>query len=191
MEQVPASFKWFNRVVIGLYRLGFGALLSGPRMGYIMVLTTIGRKSGQKRRTPVNYAWDGTSSVYCLAGRGHRSDWYRNLLAKPYAEVWIDGDWWTATAREVTDPDEWLDAYRRVLIASGFAAERYLDINPREASDDELRAHGEGTPVMRVKLESALYGSGGPGGLRWVWQLGLALAVIGLLFGQRGTRHVR
>ena len=61
--------------------------------GQIMVLTHTGRKSGLRRRTPVNYALvDG--EVYCTAGFGQISDWYRNILANPQVEVWLPDGWW-------------------------------------------------------------------------------------------------
>ena len=78
--RLRTGFKYFNRYMLLLWRLGLGRWISSwPSVGgRIMVLTTIGRKSGRPRRTPLNYAIvDG--KVYCAAGFGSISDWYRNI----------------------------------------------------------------------------------------------------------------
>ncbi len=173
----PASFKQLNKVMVALYRLGLGPFISNPQTGYIMVLTTIGRKTGRKRRTPVNYAIvDG--DVYCTTGFGVTSDWYRNLKANPQVEVWLDGHWWAGTAEEVTDLAEWLPLYRLILINSGFAAKTFAGIDPATITNDELREVGAGQPVIRIRIERKLRGPGGPGELVWVWPL-LAAAWLG------------
>jgi hypothetical protein len=50
----------------------------------------------------VNYAIvDG--EVYCTAGFGAVSDWYRNIRTNPEVEVWLPDGWWAGVAEEVTD----------------------------------------------------------------------------------------
>jgi hypothetical protein len=79
------AFRVLNRYfMVPLFRSGLGAWVVSPWAGYIMVLTTIGHKSGQPRHTPVNYALvDG--DVCCLAGFGSAAHWARNLAAAPEA----------------------------------------------------------------------------------------------------------
>jgi len=174
----PSTFKRFNLVMVTLYRLGLGSLLSNPQTGYIMVLTTTGRKTGRRHRTPVNYAiLDG--DIYCTAGFGVTSDWYRNLKANPQVEVWLGRRWWVGTAEEVTDPAEWLPLYRLILVNSGFAAPLFTGIDPATISNQALRQAGAGQPVIRIRVERELHGPGGPGDLKWIWPLALA-AWLGL-----------
>lgn len=182
----PSSFKGLNKVMIMLHRLGLGPYISNPQTGYIMVLTTIGRKSGQKRRTPVNYAMvDG--DIYCTAAFGKTSDWYHNLKATPQVEVWLGKHWWAGEAEEVTDRAEWLPIYRLILINSGFAAKTFLGIDPSTISNDALREVGAGQPVIRIRVERELSGPDGPGDLAWVWPLAVA-ALLGWRWLRRRIR---
>jgi deazaflavin-dependent oxidoreductase (nitroreductase family) len=171
------TFKQLNKLMLLEWRLGLGPWMNQypETVGRIMVLTTTGRKSGLKRRTPVNYArMDG--DVYCLAGFGKVADWYRNLQANPAVEVWLPDGWWAGHAEEVTDPEERLPILRQVAINSGFAAEAFAGLNPRTISDEALREMAAGWPVIRIRLEQALSGPGGPGDLAWVWPVaGVAL----------------
>jgi deazaflavin-dependent oxidoreductase (nitroreductase family) len=178
MTEIPSYFKYLNKMMILAFRLGLGSYISNDQVGHIMVLITTGRKSGHKRLAPVNYAWDGPNAVYCVPAHA-KSAWLANLQSDPNGEVWIGDEWWTARAEIVTSPDVWVRAYREVLVHSGFAAGQYLGLDPHTVSDDELRAVGEGIPVVRLLLETRLYGPGGPGDLRWVWPL----VVIGILIG--------
>ena len=92
MRQV---FKYLNRFMVFMFRLGLGRWLQfWPRVtGQILVLTHTGRKTGLTRRTPLNFAFvDG--DLYVLAGFGSVSDWYRNVKARPQVEVWLPGGWW-------------------------------------------------------------------------------------------------
>ena len=72
-------FKMLNRYfMVPAFRLGLGFLVGTPFGGYIMVLRTVGRKTGKIRSTPVNYAiLDG--HIYCLSGFGAGAHWVRNL----------------------------------------------------------------------------------------------------------------
>ena len=87
-----------------------------------MVITHTGRKSGLRRRTPVNYAIIN-GDIYCAAGFGAVADWYRNLLADPHVEVWLPDGWWAGSQRcDDLPAEQRLPVLRQVLINSGFAA---------------------------------------------------------------------
>jgi deazaflavin-dependent oxidoreductase (nitroreductase family) len=123
METLRQMFKYFNRFMPLMWRLGLGSWVNlWPKGGgQILVLTTIGRKSALRRRTPINYAMvDG--ELYCTAGFGQTSDWYRNLKANSEVEVWLPDGWSAGVAEEVDDPQLRLLLMRQVLIGSGFAA---------------------------------------------------------------------
>lgn len=168
MRQV---FRKFNRFMLWMWDLGLGPWVSfyPPVSGQIMVLSHRGRKSGQLRRTPVNFAFvDG--ELYCVAGFGGISDWYRNLKANPATEVWLPEGWWEATAEEVIGAPNRLDLIRAVLIGSGFAT-AFAGIDPYTVSDEDLDKETRDYRIMRIKRGAARTGSGGPGRLAWVWPL--------------------
>jgi deazaflavin-dependent oxidoreductase (nitroreductase family) len=151
-----------------------------------MVITQRGRKTGLLRRTPVNYAIvDG--ELYCTAGYGRRSDWFRNLQANPQVQVWLPDGWWAGTAEEIIDPQLRLPLLRQVLIASGFAA--YLaGINPHRLSDQELEAATRDYCLIHIRRTAPLTGPGGPGDLWWVWPTATFVLLGALLFRRRGSR---
>ena len=81
-------FRALNRVIEPLVRKGLGS----PRLvptGFV-VLETLGRVSKRWRRTPLAATRLGR---YVLVStlRGRRSQWIRNLQAKPQARLWLGG----------------------------------------------------------------------------------------------------
>lgn len=73
----------------------------------ILVLTTIGRRSGKQRSTPVGFLpyRDGFALLASNAGSDHPPAWSRNLQDNPEAEVLVDRQRLAVTARDA-DPDE-------------------------------------------------------------------------------------
>jgi deazaflavin-dependent oxidoreductase (nitroreductase family) len=174
-----------------VWRLGLGGWVNAwPEWGgRIMVLTHLGRRSGLRRRTPVNYALlDG--EVYCVAGFGSASDWYRNLRAHPQVEVWLPEGWWAGRAEDVSADPQRLKILRQVLIASGFAA-RLAGIDAHTLPDAELDALTAKYRLIRVQRAEARTGPGGPGDLAWVWPLAVMLLVPLLLLRPRAPRRGR
>jgi deazaflavin-dependent oxidoreductase (nitroreductase family) len=57
----------------------------------VISLETIGRRSGVEHRVPV-MAMAAGEYVIVATVRGRRSDWFRNLEAKPEARYWLDGE---------------------------------------------------------------------------------------------------
>ena len=186
-EQLRQGFKYFNRFMLLMWRLGLGPLLNmGPVMaGRYMVITHMGRKSGLKRRTPVNYALVD-DEVYCMAGFGAASDWYRNIIANPQVEVWLPDGWYAGIAEEVTHPEARLPLLREVLIGSGFAAYA-AGLDPRQMSDKELDAATKDYPLIHIRRVAARTGRDGPGDLVWVWPL-VVLSLLPLVLLRRSKR---
>ena len=185
------GFKVFNRSMLLMWRLGLGGWVNfwPSGVGRIMVLAHTGRKTGLRRRTPVNYAVvDG--DLYCTAGFGAASDWYRNIMAHPQVEVWLPDGWWTGTAEDVTGVANALDLLRQVLIASAFAG-RAAGLNPHTMPDEELAAVTAAYRLVRIRRTAARTGPGGPGDLAWVWPvlvMALALAMALQLRRQSKSR---
>jgi len=74
----------------------------GPR-GVVLLLTTIGRKSGQPRVTPLQYEeLDGV--IYVAAARGQHADWFRNAQAHPRVKVQIADRVFEGQAEAVVAP---------------------------------------------------------------------------------------
>jgi deazaflavin-dependent oxidoreductase (nitroreductase family) len=182
------GFKYFNRFMLLLWRLGFGRWLNGwPSVGgRLMVLTTIGRKSGTPRRTPLNYALvDG--AIYCTAGFGSISDWYRNIRANPAVELWLPDGWWLGEAHEVGDDPARLALLREVLIGSGIVAP-LAGVNPHALSDDALAAATADYHLIRIDRAAARTGPDGPDDLAWIWPLSTVAALSLLMYARRRRR---
>jgi deazaflavin-dependent oxidoreductase (nitroreductase family) len=66
-----------------------------------LLLTTIGRRSGQPHTTPLIYGQDGDRYlvVGSRGGAPEHPQWYRNLLAQPRVQVQVLGDRFQAHAR--------------------------------------------------------------------------------------------
>jgi deazaflavin-dependent oxidoreductase (nitroreductase family) len=168
-----------------LWRLGLGRYFAGSRSGYILVLGTTGRKSGQRRLVPLNFAEDG-NAVYCVAGFGKRTHWLLNLEADPSCELWLpDGRRVGGHAELVTDEATRIEMLRKLLVRAGFAtglAEPGLD--PMSDPDDVIaelgERYGQRYEVVAIELEEPITGPGGPGDLRWVWPVAAGALVIGL-----------
>jgi deazaflavin-dependent oxidoreductase (nitroreductase family) len=83
------------------------SIVGGPGPLPTLLLTTVGRKSGEERIMPLLYGKvDGGYAVVASKGgaRQHPA-WYLNLLARPAVRVQIANDRFDATAR-VVDGDE-------------------------------------------------------------------------------------
>jgi len=169
-ERLRQGFKYFNIFMVGMWRLGFGRWFDRKEFsGQIMVLTQTGRKSGARRRTPVNYAFvDG--ELYCMAGFGAEADWFRNIVANPEVEVWLPEGWWAGLAEDVSTSDTRLLIMRQVLIASGFAA-RLAGLDPERMTNEEIASATANYCLVHIKRTRACTGPGGPGDLAWVWPL--------------------
>ena len=90
--------------MVAMWRLGLGRWMNvwPAGSGRIFVLGHTGRRTGSRRWTPLNYAIvDG--ELYCTAGFGTGSDWYRNVKAEPRVEVWTPGERWVGIVEDVSD----------------------------------------------------------------------------------------
>lgn len=92
---------WVYRATKG--RVGGRFLRGAP----VALLTTIGRKSGERRVAPLIYGRDG-DRVLLIASKGgmdHHPRWYHNLVANPEVEVQIGAEVRRMTAHTAT-PEE-------------------------------------------------------------------------------------
>ena len=72
-----------------------------------LVLTTTGRRSGDKRRNALIYGTDGDDYVVVASKGGHKNHplWYLNLVADPNVQVQVLEERFKARAR-VASPEE-------------------------------------------------------------------------------------
>lgn len=97
---------------------------SGPRPP-VLLLETIGRRSGALRTTPLIYVTDGDDLVVIAANAGHPSHpaWWLNLVANPHATVRIGGRRRTVVAATVEGPRR--DALWRRFLATYRGLDEY------------------------------------------------------------------
>lgn len=98
----------------------------------LILLTTTGAKTGQRRIIPLMYVSDG-DRVLAIASKGGSPKhplWYHNLLAHPEVTVEVGSEKFEATARVLTG-DEREQAFAKAAEAFPFYAE-YQKKAPRE-----------------------------------------------------------
>jgi deazaflavin-dependent oxidoreductase (nitroreductase family) len=96
------GFRILGGVHKCVYRLTGGKI--GGRIGKlpVLLLTTIGRKSGQPRTQPLAYtrAGDGYAVIASKGGAHQHPLWYLNLHANPLAEVTVGRETREVRARD-------------------------------------------------------------------------------------------
>lgn len=94
--------SWVN---VWVYRLSGGWLGGRFRGGApVLLLTTVGRRSGVQRIAPLLYLRDGENLVVVASkgGMSHHPLWYRNLEANPRVEVEVGRERRPMLARRAT-----------------------------------------------------------------------------------------
>jgi deazaflavin-dependent oxidoreductase (nitroreductase family) len=94
--------KWFMKINRLLLRLSRGKIASKLGTQTILVLHTIGRKSGQDRAIPIAYFnYEGRYLIVASNwGKDSQADWYLNLRSDPRARLEIDGKHISVVAHE-------------------------------------------------------------------------------------------
>ncbi len=94
--------KWFMAINALLLRLSRGRIGSKLGKQTILILHTVGRKSGQERKTPIAYfAYEARYLIVASNwGRDKNADWYLNLKKDPHAKLEINGRIISVVARE-------------------------------------------------------------------------------------------
>ncbi|WP_131785400.1 nitroreductase family deazaflavin-dependent oxidoreductase [Protofrankia symbiont of Coriaria ruscifolia] len=101
--------KGFNRALITEYRANNGTLTTTLPEAALLLLTTVGTRSGRPHTTPLGYILDGSPDrivVFAsnLASAAH-PDWYRNLVANPRVTVELGADRFDAAASTTAGPE--------------------------------------------------------------------------------------
>jgi deazaflavin-dependent oxidoreductase (nitroreductase family) len=100
--------KWMSRVNTLAYKVSGGRVGGTFLQGApVALLTTIGRKSGEPRVSPLLFLRDG-DRVVLVASQGGRTNnpmWYLNLRANPKVTVQIKKEVLQLTARDATEAE--------------------------------------------------------------------------------------
>jgi deazaflavin-dependent oxidoreductase (nitroreductase family) len=100
MTDTAEMLAW-NDAIIGDMRSHGGTVTQGPMAGAaLLILTTVGAKSGDVRATPLAYTRDGDRLVVVASNRGYHTHpaWYANLLHQPEVRVEVGGEAFPARA---------------------------------------------------------------------------------------------
>jgi hypothetical protein len=169
MPALRGFFRILNRFfMVPVFRLGLGSLLVNPLTGYIMVLRTIGHRTGKIRYVPVNYALEG-GCIYCFVGIGNASHWYRNLRKNPGVDAMLPGGAVFGRAETVSDAADNLRLVRAIFRNAGFAG-FFEGVNPHTCSDERLAEAIKDGILVRIRPEGPGAGAADPGG--WAWMTG-------------------
>jgi F420H(2)-dependent quinone reductase len=113
-----SGLKAVGRLNVPLYRMTRGLLFGRLSGNPVLLLTTTGRRSGERRTAPLLYMRDGERLVVIgsNAGNRHTPAWALNLIANPLAEVELRGERRRVRAQLVSDPERsqlWRQMTRR------------------------------------------------------------------------------
>ena len=89
----------------------------------MLLLTSIGRRSGRDHTVPLLYLMDGDDAIVIASwgGREEHPHWYLNLVADPSVEVQIRSRRFAATARTLDGEERALWWDRAVAAYEGYA----------------------------------------------------------------------
>lgn len=94
--------RTLNARMVARYRRGIGP------MGVVLLLTTIGRKSGLPRVTPLQFE-EVAGDYYVASARGQEADWFKNIRANPQVSIQIRDRQFNALAEVVVAPAQIAD----------------------------------------------------------------------------------
>ena len=100
----------------GIYRATGGKLLGRMGKSPILLLNTVGRKTGRQRTAPLLYVMDGEDFVIIASkgGAPTHPEWYLNLRANPDATVEV-GDREVRVRAEEADPEEKAGLWQKMV----------------------------------------------------------------------------
>jgi deazaflavin-dependent oxidoreductase (nitroreductase family) len=112
----------YDHQIVNEFRAN-GGKVGGYFEGRDMVLlTTIGRESGEPRLVPLVYFRDGDKLLVVASAGGAPAhpDWYHNLRENPEVTVEVGSETWPAQAEILQEPERSEKFAEIVLVAPGF-----------------------------------------------------------------------
>ena len=113
----------WNKAVIDEFRANAGKVGGMFEGRTLLLLHTVGAKSGQERINPVACVKDGDRLVIIASkgGAPTNPDWYHNILANPKVTVEVGTDQFQASAAVASEPDRTRLYQKMVEVMPGFA----------------------------------------------------------------------
>lgn len=107
IRDIESTLNPFVALQVFLYRLTGGKIGGTFRGAPILLLTTIGRKTGKKRTTPLLYVSDGNNLTVVASNGGRPQDpsWFFNLKKNPEAEIQIKKNQSKVRAKQASPED--------------------------------------------------------------------------------------
>ncbi len=97
----------FNKPVIDEFRANGGKVGGDWKNAPLMLLTTVGAKTGTKRTVPLVHTRDGDRVIIIasFAGAAHHPPWFHNVSKNPDVVVELPGDTFEAHASVLDEPE--------------------------------------------------------------------------------------
>ncbi|MBF6414584.1 nitroreductase family deazaflavin-dependent oxidoreductase [Nocardia cyriacigeorgica] len=113
----PVS-RWFQKKMNARTAAKMRRKASGKVMGMnVLILHTVGRRSGQRRETPLAWFGDGDAKLVVASGGGSvNPDWYANLAAHPdQVTIELPGEGTVDVIPQTLDGTDREDAWKRIV----------------------------------------------------------------------------
>lgn len=109
------ALKAYGKLNVPLYRATRGRLFGQIAGTPVLLLTTVGRRSGRPRTVPVVYLADGERMIVIGSNAGHKTApaWSLNLEANPSAEVEVGSKRQKVHAR-IAEGEERAELWRKM-----------------------------------------------------------------------------
>ncbi|WP_353829078.1 nitroreductase family deazaflavin-dependent oxidoreductase [Agromyces sp. SYSU T0242] len=167
MKKPGPLLAWFYRAPSSLYRARLGWMMGGR----FLMLSAIGRTSGIERQTVLEVVRrdvpaSGPPTLWVVASRGPKTDWYRNAIAHPGVRVDWRSQRYAATAIDL-DLDgriELLADYQRRYPKAAAMLGRAALGESFTADPDDLRVLAEDLRALRLDPARAEPGADARGG---------------------------
>jgi F420H(2)-dependent quinone reductase len=126
-------FRRFIALQVYMYRRSGGKRMGRLRGMPVLILTTVGRKTGKKRVTPVMYIRDGTDYVVTASNNGadEYPAWFLNLKANPRITIEVDDQAFTVIAHQASTDDKgrlWPQLVEKAPFFEGYKKKAKRDI---------------------------------------------------------------
>jgi F420H(2)-dependent quinone reductase len=110
------ALKTFGKLHVPLYRASRGRLFGRLDRAPVLLLTTVGRRSGRPRTAPIIYLADGERLIVIGSNAGHSKPpaWSLNLEANPIADVELRGGKRRNVQARIAAGEERAELWRRV-----------------------------------------------------------------------------
>lgn len=117
------SYNDWNKQIIAEFRKNHGKVGGNFEGAPLLLLHTVGRRSGKPRLNPVMYLRDGERYVVFAskAGADTHPDWYNNLKTNPDVKIEVGDDTIDVHAEEVNGPERERLYERQASIYPNFA----------------------------------------------------------------------